>query len=84
MTHLTGFSRLLARHASRHGLVEHKRSITTSSGRERPAFGGPNSPIRCASGACPMPRIALRIAPAGLNEFGSIKWVNNSFLWYDT
>ena len=35
--HLTAFLRLLARHASRRGLVDHKRSITTSSGREKPA-----------------------------------------------
>ena len=36
--HLTDFSRLLARHALRGGLVDHKRSITTPSGREKPAF----------------------------------------------
>ncbi len=30
LTHLTKFSRLLAKHASRRGSVDHKRSITTS------------------------------------------------------
>ena len=45
MTHLTGFSRLLARHVRRRGLDDHKPGITTSSGRENPAFGGPNPPI---------------------------------------
>ncbi len=43
---LTGFSRLLARRGSRRGLADHKRTATQSSGREKPAFGGPNPPIR--------------------------------------
>ena len=46
---LTVFSRLLARHAPRRGLVDRKRGITTSSGREKAAFGGPNSPIWCVA-----------------------------------
>jgi len=37
--------------------------------------------VRC--GACPMHRIALRTAPARVNGFDSIKWVNNHFLWYN-
>ena len=37
--------------------------------------------VRC--GACPMHCIALRTTPARMNEFDSIKWVNNYFLWYD-
>ncbi len=104
MTHLTDFSRLLSRRASRRGLVDHKRSITTSSGREKPACRVEDALsarwcvedalsarwcvedalsarwwaksvhlVRC--GACPMPRIARRTAPARLNGFGSIKWV---------
>jgi len=40
LTHLTGFSPLPARHALRRGLVDHKGGITTSGGREKPAFGG--------------------------------------------
>jgi len=46
LTHLTDFSRLLVRHASRLGLADQKWSITTSSGREKPAFGGPNPSIK--------------------------------------
>jgi len=52
---LTGFSRPPARQASRFGLVGHKRSLTQSGGREKPACrvektrlwrdGGPNQPI---------------------------------------
>ncbi len=38
LKHLTGFSRLLARHVSRRGLVDHKRDVTPSSEREKPAF----------------------------------------------
>ena len=34
MTHLTAFSRLLARHGPRRSLADHKRTITKSSGRE--------------------------------------------------
>jgi len=36
--HLTDLSRLLARHASCRGLVDHKRSITTSRKRDKPAL----------------------------------------------
>jgi hypothetical protein len=49
MSHLTGFSRLLTRHASRRGLADHKWSITTSSRREKPAFGGTNPSIWCVA-----------------------------------
>jgi hypothetical protein len=47
---LTDFSRLLARHVSRSGLVDHKGNITKSSGREKAASAkllgdGPNQPI---------------------------------------
>jgi len=49
LTRLTDFSRLLARHASRLGLVDHKWSITTSGGLEKPAFGGPNPSIWCVA-----------------------------------
>ncbi len=45
LNHLTGFSGLLARRAFRRGLVDHKESTTKSSGREKPAFGGPNQSI---------------------------------------
>jgi hypothetical protein len=41
LTHLTDISRLLARHGSRRGLADHKWTVTLSSGREKPAFGGP-------------------------------------------
>jgi hypothetical protein len=67
--HLTGFSRLLARQAARRGLVDHKRRLTLSSEREKPAFGGTNSSIRCAT---PLARCTTSpCAPwlAGLNEF---------------
>jgi len=37
---LTWFSRLLARHVPRRGLVDHKWTVTQSSGRENQAFGG--------------------------------------------
>jgi len=43
--HLTDFSRLLARQISRRGLVDHKRNLTQSSEREKPACGGPNPAI---------------------------------------
>jgi len=49
LTHLTGFSQPPARHAFRRGLVDHKGGITTSGGREKPAFGGPNPPIGVVS-----------------------------------
>ncbi|MEM8689858.1 MAG: hypothetical protein AAGF81_21220, partial [Pseudomonadota bacterium] len=56
---LTGFSRLLTRRGSRLGLADHKRPATTLSGRENPAFGGPNQPIsgvaklvRCTTSHC--------------------------------
>ena len=70
---MTDFSRLLARHASRRGLVDHKRSITLSSGREKPAFRWAKSVHLVRYGACPIHRIALRTAPARLNGFDSIK-----------
>jgi hypothetical protein len=38
--------------------------------------------VRC--GACPMHRIALHTAPARMDGFDSIKWVNGYFLWYKT
>ena len=76
LTHLTDFSRLLARHASRGGLVDHKGSITTSSEREKPVFGGPNPSIWCvaALARCTASRYAPR--PARVNGFDAIKWVN--------
>jgi len=49
---------------------DHKWSITTSSGREKAAFGGSNPSIRCVA------------ALARVNGFTSIKWVNNHFRWY--
>jgi len=51
--------------------ADHKWSITTSSGREKPAFGGPNTFIWCVA------------AFARANGFASIKRVNNCFLWYE-
>ncbi len=45
LTHSTGFSRLLARHGRRRGRYDHKRAVTTSGGREKPASGGLNQPI---------------------------------------
>ncbi|MEP1846426.1 MAG: hypothetical protein ABJJ84_21020 [Anderseniella sp.] len=63
MTYLTDFSRLLARHASRTGLSDHKWSITTSGEREKPAFGGPNPSIWCvaALARCTASRCAPRL-----------------------
>jgi len=46
LNHLTGLSRLLARRVRRRGLADHKVGPTTSSGRDKPAFGGPNQPAR--------------------------------------
>jgi len=73
LTRLTDFSRLLVRHASRRGLADHKWSITTPSGREKPAFGGPNPSIWCVAALARYTRIALRTAPARMNGFASIK-----------
>jgi len=63
LTRLTGFSRLLAKHASRLGLTDHKWSITTSGGREKPAFGGPNPSIWCVAALVryTVSRCALRL-----------------------
>jgi len=62
--HLTGFSGLPARHGLRRGPVDHKRAVTPSGGREKPAFGGPNQLIggvaklaRCTASCC-APRLA--------------------------
>jgi len=46
---LTWFSRPLARHVPRRGLVDHKWTVTQSSGRENQAFGGPNQPTGCVA-----------------------------------
>ncbi|MEP5886089.1 MAG: hypothetical protein ABJ297_08135 [Anderseniella sp.] len=83
MIHLTDFSRLPARHASRLGLADHKWSITTSGEREKPASGGPNPSIWCVAALARCTRIAPRTTPARMNGFGSINWVNNHFLWYE-
>ena len=63
MTHLTDFSRLPARYASRGSLADHKWNITTSGGREKPAFGGPNPSIWCvaALARCTTSRCAPRL-----------------------
>jgi len=45
LNHLTMSLCLLAKHALRRGLIDHKRSITTSSGLKNMAFGGPNPAI---------------------------------------
>ncbi|WP_337659747.1 hypothetical protein [Anderseniella sp. Alg231-50] len=82
LIHLTDFSRLLARHASHLGLTDHKWSITTSGGREKSAFGGPNPSIWCVAALARYTGIALRAAPARVNGFDSIKWVSNPFVWY--
>jgi len=79
---LTDFSRLLARHASRRGLADHKWSITTSGGCEKSTFGGPNPPIWCVAALARCNHITLRTAPARMAGFDSIKGVNNQFLWY--
>ena len=61
---LTGFLRLLARHGSRRGLVDHKGAVTQSSGRRKPAFGGPNQPIGVVAklARCTSSRFASRLA----------------------
>ncbi|MBL4851245.1 MAG: hypothetical protein JKY90_03050 [Gammaproteobacteria bacterium] len=46
---MTGFSRFLARHGFRRGLVDHKKAITQPREREKPAFGGPSQPIGCVA-----------------------------------
>ena len=60
----TNLKRLLARQGPRRGLCDHKWALTTSSGREKPAFGGPNqSTVVVAKLArCPASRRALRLA----------------------
>jgi hypothetical protein len=62
--HLTGFSRLPARHGPRRGLVDHKRAVTTSGGRENPASGGPNQLIGGVAklARCTASRRASRLA----------------------
>jgi hypothetical protein len=72
---LTGFSRLLARYDFSLGLLDHKKSITQSRKREKPAFAkklGWTSPVhlqRCKT--CPINQIALRYAPCRVNWIGS-------------
>jgi len=63
LDHLTGYLRLVARHGSRRGLVDHKWTVTQSSGRKNPAFGGPNQPPGCvaALARCPTSRCAPRL-----------------------
>ena len=55
-------------------------------GQVSPAFGGGHSvhpgPNPGHHGACPMPGIALRTAPAGLDRLATIKWVNIHSRWY--
>ena len=64
------FFAFAGRHASRRGLVDHKWSITTSGGREKPAFGGPNPSIWCVAA---LARYIPRTAPARVNGFDTIK-----------
>jgi len=61
---MTGFLRLLVRHGSRRGLVDHKGDVTLSSGRKNPAFGGPNQSIGVVEklARCPTSRFAFRLA----------------------
>jgi len=60
---LTWFSRLLARHGSGRGLVDHKWTVTQSSGRENQAFGGPHQPNGCVAtlARCTTSRCAPRL-----------------------
>jgi len=64
LNHLTGFSRLLARQTARRGLDDRKGSLTTSSGRENLAFGGPNPVFGgvAALARCPASRCAPRLS----------------------
>jgi len=64
LTHLTGFSGLLARRGPRRGLDDRKGAVTTSSGREKPASGGPNQPIGVGAelARCPTSRGVPRLA----------------------
>ena len=61
---LTDFLRLLARHVSRRGLVDHKGAVTQSSGHSKLAVGGPNQPIGVVAklARCTTSRFALRLA----------------------
>ncbi|MGB5215968.1 MAG: hypothetical protein WBN88_20280, partial [Anderseniella sp.] len=61
---LTGFLRLLARHGFRRGLVDHKGGVTLSSGRRKPAFGGPDQSLGIVAklARCTTSRLALRLA----------------------
>ena len=68
----------------RHGLADHKRTITKSSGRENAAFGGPNPPVGVVPALARCASIALRAAPSRASGFDSIRWVNNCFLWFST
>jgi len=69
--HLTGFSRSLARRATCSGLIGHNRGSTTSSVREKPAFGEPYLSTGCVARLVRCFGIALRHAPARMNRYGS-------------
>ncbi|MGI9382888.1 MAG: hypothetical protein ACR2PO_07020, partial [Methyloligellaceae bacterium] len=57
----------------RRGLVDHKWIVTTSSGREIPAFGGPIPPIGVVAKLARCTGIAQRSAPNRMSGLGSIK-----------
>jgi hypothetical protein len=63
LTYLTGFSRLLARQASRRGPARPQVKHNAFSGREKSAFGGPNQPIAVVTQLDRCTRIALRCVP---------------------
>ena len=70
LTPLTGVSRPLARRGPRRGLYDRKWAVTTSSGRETPAFGGPSPSIGVAPplARCPTSRRAPQLSR--VNGFG--------------
>jgi len=60
LNHLTGFSRSLARRVTCSGLTGHNRGPTTSSVREKPAFGGSYLHVGCVASLVQCYGIALR------------------------
>jgi len=83
LTHLTGFLRLLARHDPRRGLSDHKWVVTLLQRAKKAGLCWAKYVPQRRSGACPMPRIALRAAPSRMNGFVTIKRVIDYFLWYE-
>jgi len=62
--------------------VDHKWVVTLFQRAQKDGLCWAKSAHRRRSSACPMPRIALRVAPSRMNGFVTIKRVKDYFLWY--